>query len=107
MPSSGPLTTKTDHPEHEAGEALATFRSHEGCPTARMGTRGLILVAAAGNSGREKDTVGHPAKFDTVIAVSATDENDEIADWSSRGPSVELAAPGEIHPVDLHVPDAL
>ena len=55
---------------------------------------GLILVAAAGNSGREKDTVGYPAKFDTVIAVSATDENDEIADWSSRGPSVELAAPG-------------
>jgi PKD repeat protein len=55
---------------------------------------GLILVAAAGNSGREKDTVGYPAKFDTVIAVSATDVNDEIADWSSRGPSVELAAPG-------------
>jgi len=36
----------------------------------------------------------YPAKFDTVIAVSATDENDRIADFSSRGPSVEVAAPG-------------
>ena len=38
---------------------------------------GILLVAAAGNSGRGEDTVGYPAKFDTVIAVSATDENDE------------------------------
>jgi len=55
---------------------------------------GILLVAAAGNSGRGEDTVSYPAKFDTVIAVSATDENDKIADFSSRGPAVELAAPG-------------
>jgi hypothetical protein len=51
-------------------------------------------VAAAGNSGRGEDTVSYPAKYDTVIAVSATDENDEIADFSSRGLAVEVAAPG-------------
>ena len=55
---------------------------------------GILLVAAAGNSGRGEDTVSYPAKFDTVIAVSATDENDRIADFSSRGPAVEVAAPG-------------
>ena len=57
---------------------------------------GLLLVAAAGNAGRSTvDTVGYPAGFDTVIAVSATDVNDEMADWSSRGNKVEIAAPGE------------
>ncbi|MCJ7640285.1 MAG: S8 family serine peptidase [Desulfobacterales bacterium] len=55
---------------------------------------GILLVASAGNEGRAKDNVGYPAKFDSVIAVSATDENDKMADFSSRGPAVELAAPG-------------
>jgi len=56
---------------------------------------GLLLVAAAGNAGRSTvDTVGYPAGFDTVIAVSATDVNDEMADWSSRGDKVEVSAPG-------------
>jgi subtilisin family serine protease len=56
--------------------------------------RGLVLVAAAGNSGPQDNTVLYPAKYDEVIAVSATDSKDALADWSSRGPEVELAAPG-------------
>ena len=56
--------------------------------------QGVIMVAAAGNSGPCSDCVGYPAKYDEVIAVSATDENDELADFSSTGPEVELAAPG-------------
>lgn len=55
---------------------------------------GLVLVAAAGNSGPQDDTVLYPAKYEEVIAVSATDDADSLADWSSRGPEVELAAPG-------------
>ena len=56
---------------------------------------GLLLIAAAGNAGRSTtDTVGYPAGFDTVVAVSATDINDEMADWSSRGDKVEVTAPG-------------
>lgn len=51
---------------------------------------GLLLVAAAGNGG----TVGYPAAYDTVIAVSATNSSDELAYFSSIGPEVELAAPG-------------
>ena len=53
--------------------------------------KGVVVVAAAGNSGR---AVGYPAAYDGVIAVSASDQNDRIAWFSSRGPQVVLAAPG-------------
>jgi subtilisin len=56
--------------------------------------RGVLVVAAAGNQGRSNDSVLYPAKFDSVVAVSAVDAEDEIATFSSRGPAVELAAPG-------------
>ncbi|MEF8843310.1 MAG: S8 family serine peptidase [Haloarculaceae archaeon] len=54
---------------------------------------GVLVVAAAGNDG-EADSVRYPAKYDTVIAVSATDSSDDLAYFSSYGPEVELAAPG-------------
>jgi serine protease len=53
--------------------------------------RGVVVVAAAGNSGK---SVGYPAAYDGVIAVSASDSNDKIAWFSSRGPQVAIAAPG-------------
>lgn len=53
--------------------------------------KGTIVVAAAGNSG---GSVGYPAAYDGVIAVSATDKNDAIAWFSSRGPEVTIGAPG-------------
>jgi subtilisin family serine protease len=53
---------------------------------------GIVLVAAAGNEGEEG--VLYPAKLPEVIAVAATDEKDKVPDWSSKGPEVELAAPG-------------
>ena len=55
---------------------------------------GIVVVAAAGNSGPADNTVIYPAKYDSVIAVSATDDTDAIASFSSRGIEVELAAPG-------------
>lgn len=55
---------------------------------------GITLVAAAGNSGPGDNTVEYPARYPEVIAVSATDSSDNIAGWSSRGPEVDLAAPG-------------
>ena len=54
-------------------------------------SKGVVVVAAAGNSGR---SVGYPAAYPGVVAVSATDSNDKIAWFSSRGPQVALAAPG-------------
>lgn len=55
---------------------------------------GLLMIAAAGNSGRSNDNVIYPAKYAEVIAVSAIDSQDQIATFSSRGPAVEFAAPG-------------
>ena len=52
---------------------------------------GIVQVAAAGNSG---GAVIYPAAYPEVIAVSATDNTDTIASWSSRGQQVDLAAPG-------------
>ncbi|MDP2946358.1 MAG: S8 family peptidase [bacterium] len=57
-------------------------------------TAGIVVVAAAGNSGPGDNTVIYPAKYPETIAVSATDQNNVIASWSSRGPEVDLAAPG-------------
>ena len=55
---------------------------------------GVLLVAAAGNSGPGMNTVGQPGKYKNVIAVSAIDSANVIAEFSSRGPEVELSAPG-------------
>ena len=54
-------------------------------------SKGVVVVAAAGNSGKK---VGWPAAYPGVVAVSATDDNDKIAWFSSRGPEVAIAAPG-------------
>jgi len=54
-------------------------------------SKGVIVVAAAGNSGK---AVGYPAAYPGVIAVSATDQDDKIAWFSSRGPQVAIGAPG-------------
>lgn len=56
--------------------------------------RGVLLVAAAGNAGPGMNTVGQPGKYKNVIAVSAIDNANVIANFSSRGPEVEIAAPG-------------
>lgn len=58
---------------------------------------GILLVAAAGNSGTINTSiqnVEYPAKFSSVIAVAATDTVDLRASFSSTGPEVEVSAPG-------------
>jgi subtilisin len=63
-------------------------------------SKGLLLVAAAGNSGLRNpvppadSNVGFPAKYQNVIAVSAIDSSNVIAPFSSTGPEVDLCAPG-------------
>ncbi len=58
---------------------------------------GIVVVAAAGNSGNSYawgDRVLYPAKYDSVIAVASVNSSDSRASSSSTGPAVELAAPG-------------
>ncbi len=63
------------------------------CP----GRKGIVLVAAAGNSGNSSGTgsnVNYPAKYPQVIAVAAIDEGSARAGFSSTGSEVGLSAPG-------------
>jgi serine protease len=53
--------------------------------------KGVTVIAAAGNSGGR---VEYPGGSDGVIGVSALDQTDSLAWFSSRGPGVDLAAPG-------------
>ena len=57
--------------------------------------KGHLLIAAAGNTGATSSPgVGVPGKYANVVAVSAIDSANTIAPFSSRGPEVELSAPG-------------
>ena len=60
-------------------------------------TAGVLNVCAAGNSGDPPgrlDSVIYPARYESCIAVAATDQSDERPRWSSTGPDLELSAPG-------------
>ncbi|WP_442596787.1 S8 family peptidase [Neobacillus sp. D3-1R] len=54
---------------------------------------GITVVAAAGNNYGE--SVSYPAAYEGVIAVSATNDKKELAEFSSYGAFVDIAAPGE------------
>jgi subtilisin family serine protease len=56
---------------------------------------GVLLLAAAGNEGAGRDTVGYPAKWDNLaVAVGAIDQQQHLATFSSTGPSVDVVGPG-------------
>lgn len=60
-------------------------------------SQGIIVVAAAGNTGNVDgtgDNVNYPARYETVIAVAATNAKDQRAAFSSTGNTVEVSAPG-------------
>ncbi len=54
--------------------------------------RGAVCVAAAGNAGSEQTL--YPAGFPHVLAVSATNQDNDLAFFSSWGISVGISAPG-------------
>jgi len=55
--------------------------------------KNVVVVASVGNS---NGPVNFPAAYDEyVLAVAATDFNDNRTSWSSFGPQVDVAAPGE------------
>lgn len=58
---------------------------------------GMILCAATGNdyAGAVIFPAAYSTMFDGVIAVGATDENDQVADFSNVGPEVTVVAPGK------------
>lgn len=54
---------------------------------------GVLLVAAAGNSG--DGTHSYPASYDAVMSVAAVDETGLHAEFSQYTSQVEVSAPGE------------
>lgn len=70
-------------------------------------SKGVLLVAAAGNDGPFPDSIDYPAAYASVVAVGAINQLKAVTDWSSRGINstttpwvvenrdIELATPGE------------
>ncbi|WP_416147532.1 peptidoglycan-binding protein [Salipaludibacillus sp. HK11] len=54
--------------------------------------KGILSIAASGND--SSNSVSYPAALANVIAVSATDKNNEIASFSNTGEEIEFSAPG-------------
>lgn len=55
-------------------------------------SKGIIIVAAAGNDNSYEYI--YPAALPSVLAVSATDMNDEITEFSNYGDFIDFSAPG-------------
>lgn len=61
--------------------------------------KGVLLIAAAGNEGRNNDRVPYyPASYnlDNIISVTSVDKKNEFLSSSNYGKSVHLAAPGMV-----------
>lgn len=54
---------------------------------------GVAVAIAAGNDGFT-DAVSFPGCISTAVTVGATDDGDQVAPFSNRGPQVDLHAPG-------------
>lgn len=58
-------------------------------------SKGCLFVVAAGNSGTTEDpAIAFPARLGSCIAVTAVDEDGELANFSSRGHEADVGCPG-------------
>jgi len=75
------------------------FSYHEFSAIQKLRERGILLVAAAGNYGKNNDvSPAYPCNYnlDNIICVASTDRNDNLSWFSNYGNStVHVAAPGE------------
>jgi hypothetical protein len=60
-------------------------------------TAGILIFAAAGNSGAEK--LEYPASMDGVISVASCSKDRQLSNFNTRNAKVSLFAPGEDIPV--------
>ena len=98
---SGYLSDVIDGVDWAIGSGMNVINLSLGCDcpseslhdaVARARDAGIVVVAAAGNSG---GSVLYPAAYPEAIAVAAVDSSGIAPYWSSRGPEVDLAAPGK------------
>ncbi|MBM2621597.1 S8 family serine peptidase [Actinoplanes sp. LDG1-06] len=57
-------------------------------------SKGVVVVAAAGNEREKGSPTSYPAADAGVIGVAATDSADKVATYSNSGSYVDVAAPG-------------
>ncbi|WP_022794977.1 S8 family peptidase [Marinococcus halotolerans] len=57
---------------------------------------GIFMVGAAGNSGTDgaNNTIGYPARYDSVMAIGSIDRYEDRSSFSSVGEELEVMAPG-------------
>lgn len=63
----------------------------------RATNESVPVIVSAGNNGDgnpETDNVSYPARYEDTISVAAVNRNNKIPEFSSEGPSVDIAAPG-------------
>lgn len=88
------ITHATDHNANIISMSLGSDESsqilNDACQYAW--DNGCLIVAASGNEYNRG--VSYPAAYDTVIAVGATDTNNQRCAFSNWGPELELVAPG-------------
>ncbi|MBB5940037.1 S8 family serine peptidase [Streptomyces zagrosensis] len=56
--------------------------------------KGVLVFAGSGNDGKDGSPVGYPSSYPGVVGVAAVDQSGKVADFSTYGPQVKLAAPG-------------
>jgi Subtilase family len=56
--------------------------------------KGCLVVAAAGNGGLNGNPTTFPAGYPHVLTVGASDQNDQVAAFSTAGGGIDLSAPG-------------
>ncbi|GAA1890666.1 S8 family serine peptidase [Streptantibioticus ferralitis] len=67
-------------------------------------SKGVLMFAATGNDGDKANLLTAPASMYGVVAVGAVDKNLTVTKWSTHGPQVALAAPGDDIP--MHCPNS-
>ena len=85
--------------EHRVHIVNMSLGAKEGHPlmekaVARLIEAGIVVVAAAGNSGPGPETLEYPGACPGVISVGAISPEGEVAPFSSRGRRLSVAAPG-------------
>jgi serine protease len=63
---------------------------HEAVKHARA--QGAVIIAATGVKGDQE--VPYPAAYPEVLAVSAVDYKERLTDYTTKGPKIDIAAPG-------------
>ncbi len=57
-------------------------------------SKGILMIASAGNNGSFNKKKNYPGAYDDVIAIAASDQFGRVANFSSAGSYVEFIAPG-------------